>query len=233
MKSFNGTVLVAGATGRTGAWVVKRLQSHKIDFHLFVRSGQKALELFGPEIIDKLTIGSVENPEEIKASLGHADAVICAIGGNVTDPEAAPPSAIDRDAVIRLATLAKEHGVKKFVLVSSLCVTKPDHPMNKYGQVLTMKLAAENEVRRLFSEPGFSFTILRPGGLIEGTPLNHALQFDTGDRIPTGKINRSDVAEVAVLSLFTPEAHNLTFELIESEESPQHSLAHFFAMIRS
>ena len=50
MKSFNGTVLVVGATGRTGVWVVKRLQHYKIDFHLFVRSGNKALELFGPEI---------------------------------------------------------------------------------------------------------------------------------------------------------------------------------------
>lgn len=149
MTSFNGTVLVVGATGRTGEWVVKRLQSHHIDYHLFVRSGAKALELFGPEIIDKLTIGSVEHPEEIKAALCHADAVICTIGGKVTDPESPPPSAIDRDGVKRVANLAKEHGIKHFILVSSLAVTRPDHPMNKYGQVLTMKLEGENEVRRL------------------------------------------------------------------------------------
>ena len=231
MKSFNGTVLVAGATGRTGEWVVKRLQSHHIDYHLFVRSGQKALELFGPEIIDKLTIGSVEHPEEIKAALGHADAVICAIGGKVTDPEAPPPSAIDRDGIKRLAELAKEQGIKHFILISSLAVTKPDHPLNKYGQVLTMKLDGENEVRKLYSEPGYSYTILRPGGLVDGPPLLHALKFDTGDRIETGTINRSDVAEVAVISLFTPQAHNLTFELIQSEEAPQSSLAPFFALI--
>ncbi len=231
MKSFNGTVLVAGATGRTGEWVVKRLQSHQIDCHLFVRSGQKALELFGPEIIDKLTIGSVEHPEEIRAALSHADAVICAIGGKVTDPEAPPPSAIDRDGIKRLAELAKEQGIKHFILISSLAVTKPDHPMNKYGQVLTMKLDGENEVRKLYSEPGYSYTILRPGGLVDGPPLLHALKFDTGDRIETGTINRSDVAEVAVISLFTPQAHNLTFELIQSEEAPQSSLAPFFALI--
>jgi uncharacterized protein YbjT (DUF2867 family) len=233
MTSFNGTVLVVGATGRTGEWVVKRLKSHHIDYHLFVRSGEKAIELFGPEVIDKLTIGSIEHSEEINAALLNADAVICAIGGKVTDPEAPPPSAIDRDGVKRLAILAKEHGIKQFILISSLAVTKPDHPMNKYGQVLTMKLEGENEVRRLFSAQGYSYTILRPGGLIDGPPLMHNLIFDTGDRIATGIIDRSDVAEAAVISLFTPEAHNLTFELIQSEAAPHSSLRHFFTMMPS
>ena len=233
MKSFNGTVLVVGATGRTGLWVVKRLQSHNIKYHLFVRSAPKAIELFGLEISDKLTVGSVENPEEIKAALSHADAVICTIGGKVTDPEAPPPSAIDRDGVKRVATLAKERGIKKFILVSSLAVTKPEHPMNKYGQVLTMKLEGENEVRALYSEAGYSFTILRPGGLIDGPPLMHNLIFDTGDKIATGIIDRSDVAEAAVISLFTPEAHNLTFELIQSDAAPNTSLSHFFSLIPS
>ncbi len=233
MKSFNGTVLVVGATGRTGLWVVKRLQSHNIKYHLFVRSAPKAIELFGLEISDKLTVGSVENPEEIKAALSHADAVICTIGGKVTDPEAPPPSAIDRDGVKRVATLAKERGIKKFILVSSLAVTKPEHPMNKYGQVLTMKLEGEHEVRALYSEAGYSFTILRPGGLIDGPPLMHNLIFDTGDKIATGIIDRSDVAEAAVISLFTPEAHNLTFELIQSDAAPNTSLSHFFSLIPS
>ena len=228
MKPFKGSVLVVGATGRTGVWVVKRLQHHHIDFHLFVRSGEKALELFGPEVIDKLTIGSIEHPEEIKAAMGHAEAVICAIGGNVTDPKSPPPSAIDRDGVKRLALIAKESGVKYFVLISSLGVTKPDHPLNKYGQVLMMKLDGENEVRKLFSEPGYSYTILRPGGLVDGPPLNHALIFDTGDKISTGVIDRSDVAEVAVISLFTPEANHLTFELIQSVKARQSSLIGYF-----
>ncbi len=233
MQSFKGTVLVAGATGRTGEWVTRRLQEHQINYHLFCRSAEKAVELFGPEVINRLTIGSVEHPDEINLALLHADAVICAIGGNVLNPEAPPPSAIDRDGVIRLATLAKAKGVKQFILVSSLGVTKPDHPLNKYGQVLTMKLEGEDEVRRLYSETGYSYTILRPGGLVDGPPLQHALQFDTGDRIVTGIIPRSDVAEVAVISLFTPEAHNLTFELIQGNEAIQCSIAPFFAQLPS
>lgn len=229
---YSGTVLVAGATGRTGQWVVKRLQRYKIDYRLFVRSGEKALELFGPEAVDRITVGSIEHDDEIDAAVRHSDAVICAIGGNVMDPEALPPFAIDRDGVIRLASRSKIQGIKRFILVSSLAVTKPDHPLNKYGNVLTMKLEGENEVRKLYGEQGFSYTILRPGGLIdEDGPFRHELVFDTGDRITTGTINRSDVAEAAVEALWIPEAHNLTFELIQQNAALQESFEQYFKQL--
>jgi uncharacterized protein YbjT (DUF2867 family) len=227
MNQFEGTILVAGATGRTGQWIVKALMARKLDYRLFVRSGAKAIELFGPEVIDRLVIGTIESDREVEAAVQNCTGVISAIGSYVTDPEAPPPSAIDRDGLIRLATAARRHGVKKFIVVSSLSVTNPDHPLNKYGRVLTMKLEGENAVRELFSEPGLSFTILRPGGLLDGPPLQHQLQFDTGDRI-TGAIDRSDVAEAAILSLTLPKAHNQTFELIRTTEASQSSLEPFF-----
>ena len=226
---FTGTVLVAGATGRTGRLIVQRLQAHGIDFRLFVQSGVKAVELFGPEIVDKLVIGSVLSDKEVEAAMQHIDAVICAIGGNVMNPEAPPPSAIDRDGVIRLATAAKAAGVANFVLISSLGVTHPDHPLNKYGRVLDMKLAGEEAVRKLYGEAGFRHAILRPGGLLDSPAFRHVLRFDTGDRI-SGSITRGDVAEAAVISLWHPKAENRTFELIKAsdEEAAQSSLEGFF-----
>lgn len=231
---YSGTVLVAGATGRTGQWVVKRLKHYGIDYRLFVRSGEKALEIFGPEVVDRLTIGNIEREGDVDAAVKNADAVICAVGGNVTDPESPPPSAIDRDGVMRLASRSKERGVERFILVSSLAVTKPDHPLNKYGNVLMMKLEGENRVRRLYIEKGFSYTILRPGGLVDGgESLQHEMVFDTGDRIETGTINRSDVAEAAVEALWIPEAQNLTFELIQQEAAPQESFERYFKQAAS
>lgn len=233
MKTFEGTVLVAGATGRTGKWIVESLKRHGIDYRLFVRSPEKAAELFGPEILGRIAVGSIENEDEISRALEGADAVISAVGGNVRDAGSPPPSAIDRDGIIRLAEISRKKNIRKFILVSSLAVTKPDHPLNRHGRVLSMKLEAENAVRRLYSEPGYSCTILRPGGLLEGPPFMHELIFDTGDRIETGVIQRSDVAETAVLSLFHSEAHNLTFELIEGKELMQKSLQKFFSLISS
>jgi uncharacterized protein YbjT (DUF2867 family) len=229
MKLYGGTVLVAGATGRTGQWIVRRLQAHGVDCRLFVRSGQKALELFGPESVDSLAIGSIENPDEIEAAVKGCRAVISAIGAYVTDPDAPPPSTIERDGMKLLASLARKSGVEKFVQVTSLAVTRPEHPLNKYGDVLTMKLLGENAIRSIYSEAGFSYTILRPGGLLDGPPFRHRLLFDKGDTI-TGTIDRSDVAEAAVISLWHPKAINQTFELIKADDAevPQSSLEPFF-----
>ncbi|HWR00479.1 MAG TPA: SDR family oxidoreductase [Chlorobaculum sp.] len=229
MKLYGGTVLVAGATGRTGQWIVQRLQAHGVDCRLFVRSGQRAIELFGPECVDSLAIGSIEHPDEIEAAVKGCRAVISAIGAYVTDPDAPPPSAIERDGMKLLASLARKSGVEKFVQVTSLAVTRPEHPLNKYGEVLTMKLLGENAIRSIYSEPGFSYTILRPGGLLDGPPFRHRLLFDKGDTI-TGTIDRSDVAEAAVISLWHPKAVNQTFELIKADdaEMPQSSLEPLF-----
>ncbi len=227
MKSFEGVVLVAGATGRTGHWVVRRLQAHGIEFRLFVRSGPKAIELFGPECVDNLVIGSIENPSEIDAAVKGCDAVISAIGANVSDPDSPPPSVIDRDGMKRFATIAYRQGVRRFIQVSSLAVTRPEHPLNRYGEVLNMKLQGENAVRAIYDKPGFSYTILRPGGLQDGEPLRHHMLFGTGDTL-TGTIDRSDVAEAAVVSLWHPKAVNMTFELIRGTEAEQSSLQPFF-----
>jgi uncharacterized protein YbjT (DUF2867 family) len=230
MSSFNGIVLVAGATGRTGQWVVRSLQKHGIDYRLFVRSEMKALECFGTACLDKLVVGSIENPSELETAVTGCSAVISAIGAYVTDPNAPPPSVIDRDGMSIFAKTARREGIRKFIQVTSLAVTKPEHPMNKYGGVLDMKLQGENAIRSLYSGKEFSSTILRPGGLQDGEPMQHQLLFGTGDKL-MGVIDRSDVAECAVVSLWHPGAVNMTFELIRGEKSAQSSIEPFFEQL--
>ncbi|KZK74523.1 MAG: NAD-dependent epimerase [Pelodictyon luteolum] len=230
MQPYSGTVFVAGATGRTGREILKRLQHYGVSFRLYVRSADKLKELFGNAIEDFVRIGSLEDEEALKSALEECDAIISAIGSNPADPTAPPPSAIDRDGVMRLAAIAESRGLKKFVLLSSLGATKPDHPLNKYGQVLKMKLEGENEVRRLFGSENRSYTIIRPGGLLNTPPFMHRLLAATGDSI-SGSVSRGDVAEVAVLSLWNDGARNRTFELIEESEEQQESLVSVFDML--
>ncbi|NTW55786.1 MAG: SDR family oxidoreductase [Chlorobiaceae bacterium] len=227
---FGGTVLVAGATGRTGQWIVRRLQEYGLDCRLFVRSATKAANLFGLENADRYVSGSIENPADIESAVSGCSAVISAIGASVTDPEAPPPSLIDRDGMSTFARIARDNGVKKFIQVTSLAVTKPEHPMNRYHDVLNMKLQGENAIRSIYNENGFTYTILRPGGLQDGEPFRHCLQFGTGDTL-MGVIDRSDVAETAVVSLWHPKARNMTFELIRSLPQAQSSVEPFFEQL--
>lgn len=75
---------------------------------------------------------------------------------------------INRDLVVAIAKVAKEAGVKQFILLSSMSVyglevghirknTKP-HPVTAYGK---SKLQADEEIKKL-EDDNFIFTCLRP-----------------------------------------------------------------------
>jgi len=228
--TFKGRVLVAGATGRTGVEIVRRLRHYGIDFRLFVRSTQKAITLFGVDEAGILRVGSIQNKEETRESLKGIDAVICAVGSNPADPDSPPLLQSTGTVYSRLGTLAKEAGVRQFILIKFSGCHKRDHPLNKYGKVLSMKLEGENTIRTLFSTPEYSHTILRPGGLLDTFPFQHTLVFSTGDII-SGSISRGDIAETAVLSLTEPQARNTTFELVQGDEEPQVSLSQYFSQL--
>jgi len=223
MKRTEGTiekVLVAGATGRTGQWVVRRLQHYGIPVRALVGSAEKA-SVFEADV--EIAVGRVGDRAALDRAVTGCSAVISALGSSSISGESSPAE-VDRDGVIRLADAAVAAGVLHFGLVSSLAVTRWYHPLNLFGGVLLMKAAAEKHVRELFSGEGRSYTIVRPGGLKDGEPLQHRMLVGQGDHMWNGWTNRSDVAELLVLSLWVDNARNRTFEVVSGDEAPQESL---------
>jgi len=223
-RLYTGKVLVAGATGKTGQWVVRRLQHYGIPVRVMVRSAEKA-DIFGGLV--EVAVAHVQDQREVADALKGCDAVISALGSSSFFGEASPAE-VDRDGVIRLADAAAAAGVKHFGLVSSIAVTKWFHPLNLFAGVLSMKHAAEEHIREIFSKNGRSYTIVRPGGLKDGEPLMHRLHVDQGDRLWNGWTNRSDVAELLVISLWNSKAGNKTFEVISEAEEAQESLERYY-----
>jgi len=211
--AYSGKVLVTGATGKTGRWVVARLQHYGIPVKVLVRSAEKAADLGNVEVIQ----GRIQSDSDVARAVEGCSAVISALGSSELFGEASPAE-VDRDGVIRLAEQARQAGVKHFGLVSSMAVTRWYHPLNLFGGVLSRKFEGEEKVRALFDGEGRSFTIVRPGGLRDGEPLQHELHVEQGDRMWSGWINRADVAELLVLSLWTPEAAGKTFEVVNKSE---------------
>ena len=62
----------------------------------------------------------------------------------------------------------------------------------------------------------------------DGEPLCHKLHVDVGDRLWSGWINRSDVAELLVVALWLEKAKNKTFEVINEVEEKQVSLEQYY-----
>jgi uncharacterized protein YbjT (DUF2867 family) len=224
-SGYTGRVLVAGATGRTGSWVVRRLLHYGIPVRVLSRSVEKARELFGDRV--EVALGRIQDREEVAKAVEGCNAVISALGSSAISGESSPAE-VDRDGAIRLMDEAASAGVSHFAMVSSIAVTKWYHPLNLFGGVLTMKFAAEEHLRKVFGQAGRSYTIIRPGGLRDGEPLQHRLHLDQGDRLWSGWTNRSDVAELAVLSLWVGKARNRTFEVISDAPEVQASLEECF-----
>lgn len=62
---------------------------------------------------------------------------------------------------MNLISAAKQKGVQKFVLVSSIGADDLANPLNLFWGVLFWKKRAEQELQR----SGLTYTIVRPGGL--------------------------------------------------------------------
>jgi uncharacterized protein YbjT (DUF2867 family) len=225
ISKYRGKVLVAGATGRTGQWVVKRLLHYGIQARVFSRDRDKAVALFG-DTVETVT-GKIQSAEDVARAVQGCDAVISALGSSAYSGESSPEE-VDLEGVKRLVDAASAAGVKHFGLVSSMAVTKWYHPLNLFAGVLSKKWEAEEHLRSVFSKEGRSYTIVRPGGLKDGEPLQNRLHVETGDRMWSGWMNRADVAELLVVSLWVPKAKNRTFEVITEAEERQESLEPYY-----
>ncbi|MCS7001488.1 MAG: SDR family oxidoreductase [Dehalococcoidia bacterium] len=224
-----GTVLVTGASGRTGALCVKLLQEQGWSVRAMVRSAEKGEALKGPNT--EIVVGNVADPQSVAAAMQGVDYVILASsaapqmkpGGqgpqDMFYPEDATPAIVDEQGGKNIVDAAKAAGVKHVVVISSMGVTQPGHYLNRLGNgnILIHKLAAEDYLRA----SGLSYTIIRPGGLVDTLTHQNELVVMTGDPADVrGAISRLNVAKVTVAALTSPNAKNKTFELI-SKEGPE------------
>ena len=216
-------VVVAGATGQTGSRIYSRLMSNGFTATGGVRNVQKAKL---PGTIKHLDVVE-DSVSDLTETLKGADGLIIACGMNPGKnlfrmSEAAHE--VDNVGTCKLIDAAKQAGVKKVVLVSSILTNgrawgQEESPgfvaTNAFGGALDEKLVAEKHLRA----SGLDYTIVRPGGL-QGKPPKGALSINPEDTLNAGEISRDLVADVCVASLTDPKASNKVLEIIEDEGKP-------------
>ncbi|NDJ62089.1 MAG: SDR family oxidoreductase [Chloroflexi bacterium] len=207
-------ILIAGATGGVGQNLVAQMRAAKRPLRAFVRDMQRGRRLFGPE--PDLVVGDTRQTDTLPVALENVRMVICATGTRqaVGDDD---PQHVDYEGVCNLVTASVKAGVERFVLVSTMRVTDPNHPLNEFGRVLDWKLKGENVLR----ESGLNYTIVRPGGLTDDPGACKGLRLGQGDAMRTGLITRSDVAEICLRVLDIPTTYNATFEVINNDDTPR------------
>jgi uncharacterized protein YbjT (DUF2867 family) len=185
-------ILVAGATGKTGLRLTQNLLANGHHPIALVRDSSDTSDLpNGTETrhgdLTDLQPGVCDG----------CDVVVFAAGsGSGTGPEMTDE--VDRDGAKRLVDLAKDTGVKRFVMLSTVGAGDPD-PDSKMGHYLTAKHEADEHLKA----SGLDFAILRPVALTDEDGSRNIVFGDAVD--VQGEAARGDVAYVLAQAVDDPE----------------------------
>lgn len=202
-------IAISGASGKTGFRIVEEALKNGFKIRQITRKNSlipnnlKDIETF------KL---SLDNKNELDKSLKNIDALIISTGARAS-LDLTGPAKVDALGVYRQLESCKRVGVKRVVLVSSLCTGKLLHPLNLFGLILIWKKIGENFLRN----SNFDWTIIRPGGLKEDEDINNQKIFYSKiDTQTEGSIPRRLVAKCCINALKNKESINKTIEITSS-----------------
>jgi uncharacterized protein YbjT (DUF2867 family) len=221
------TIAVSGASGKTGWRVVQEALRQGHTVRALVRPGSELPEgLAGAEVI-RLELGSSEALQE---ALNGCEALVIATGARPS-VDLTGPLQVDAFGVRSQIEACRAVGLKRVVLVSSLCAGRWIHPLNLFGLILVWKRVGE----RWLEQSGLDWTVIRPGGLnereegLEPGQEREGMVFSGPDQQDSSSIPRRLVARVCVEALADPAAVGRIIEITSSAEQPSRSLAAWLA----
>ena len=213
------TILVAGASGRTGRYVVQHLQDEHLQFRAMTRNRAEAVKRLtaADPTIDWNRVDWVEcdvrDPAQVAAAMRGVERVISVIGANEV-AGANSAEFVDYGGVRNLVDAAVREKMQQFVLLTAIGVTDPEHPFNKATKgALAWRFKGEEYLRA----SGLTYTIVRPGGLVNEPGGQKGLRLEQGDAwrpLLRSTLSRDDLALVLIEVLRQPGARNTTFEVV-------------------
>eukprot|EP00798_Chlamydomonas_sp_ICE-L_P006405 gene6405-3020_t len=207
----NASILVCGGGGvaldvtrklkNMGAWV---WQLQRTDVRRKEIEGMMAIVAKGDALVK-------EDVERVFSEIEEIDAVICTLGGSVSDPS------VDSQGNINIIEAAMKKGVTKFILVTSIgCGDSKDAPGEQVYKILEPVLVQKDKAEAKLQESGLPYVIVRPGGLTNDAGTGKG--FLTEDKTVSGSISRSDVADVVLKALFSKAATGKILTALDSEK---------------
>ena len=206
-------VLVAGANGQVGQHIVRLLVERGHEVRAMIRDedqAQRLRELGGEPIVADLE-GDVSPTAE------GCDAVIFSAGGG-PGSGAEKKETVDYGGASKLIQAAVEHGVNRYLIVSTVGAHDPESANEKMQPYLRAKARADQELK----QSGLDYTIVRPGPLTDeqGTGrIDASTAFGRRKEIP-----REDVARTIVVALEQRNTVGKTFEVFAGDTPIEEAL---------
>ncbi len=202
MNNRKQNVLIAGANGSTGRIIIDLLREsdHYNPIAMVRKEEQKAH--FAEKNVSTV-LADLE--EELSHAIVGADKVIFAAGSKGKNV-----IGVDQEGAKRLTDAAKNSGVRKFVMLSTMGADNPTVSAELEGY-----LRAKQNADHHLKTSGLNYSIVRPGSLTdsEGTG-SIQLKAKMGNQ---GSISRADVAKTLVAVLEDDVMQNQIFGIIAGE----------------
>eukprot|EP00246_Nothoceros_aenigmaticus_P004830 TRINITY_DN16545_c0_g1_i1.p1 TRINITY_DN16545_c0_g1~~TRINITY_DN16545_c0_g1_i1.p1 ORF type:complete len:244 (-),score=45.21 TRINITY_DN16545_c0_g1_i1:102-833(-) len=230
-------VLLVGSSSGVGLQVTKALleEGDKFEVYALVRDEERAKQAIGEEASKvKFLHGDVTKKETLVEPSAGKDAIVCTVGAQagwrLPGTNHYTPRYVDYLGVKNLSEAAAAAKVPRFVLVSSMGITRPLWPVSillntMFGRVLYWKGKGEEALRAAYRSQDLAYFIARPGGLNNKAGGRKRIVLEQGDD-GYGTIPRSDVARVVVACAQGLCRSNVTFEIYShKEDAPQDDLS--------
>ena len=195
-------ILVAGANGTTGKKVISILKQSKKYKPVAIVRKEEQVSQFQNEGVETI-LANLE--KDVSQTTNGIDKVIFAAGSGGKKVKE-----VDQEGAKKLIDAAKEKGVKKFVMLSSMGADNPEKA-DEIQEYLKAKHNADEYLKQI----GIKYSIVRPGSL-NNEDGKGKIELDNKLN-KRGEIPRMDVAETLVGALDDTIGKNKTFEILGGE----------------
>ena len=205
-------IAITGASGKTGYRIAEEAVKKGLKVKQIIRKNSKVIE--GLKNLETIRL-SLDDKEDLDMALKNLDALIIATGARAS-LDLTSPAKVDALGVYRQLQSCKRVGIKRVILVSSLCTGKLFHPLNLFGLILIWKKLGENFLRN----SNLEWTIIRPGGLKESENIkSENIDYSKEDTKTKGSIPRRLVAKCCIDSLKNKDSIDKIIEVTSSTEN--------------
>lgn len=207
------TVLVAGASGRTGRHLLDYLDGTDYDARALTRDAREEASLRDAGA-DSVVVGDLTRSETAARAVRNCEHVVCAVGSRPDPRLLVAGGFVDDRGVRNLVHAATAADVDRFALESAIGVGDSSSGMPLPFRALTWPvLRAKNRGEAELRTSDLAGVIVRPGRLTDAPATNEVLVAEGGATL-SGSVPRADVARLLVAALDTPAAANRTFEVV-------------------
>jgi len=208
------TIAISGASGKTGYRIAEEILAAGDRPRLLLRPGSLVPASLAKCEQHRLDLGDAA---ALDTALRGADALVIATGARPS-VDLTGPLRVDAWGVQRQVESCQRVGVRRVVLVSSLCAGRWAHPLNLFGLILVWKRLGEQALER----SGLDWTVIRPGGLSEREEglASEGIRWSGADTQESHSIPRRLVARCCLEALNTPASIGRILEVTSSPALP-------------